>query len=309
MKAVLLFLALGPVSGPLDRVVGSPFPAATAVLASAQPAARDQVSPERRRLVESLRLPGAGPQFLLVTLGVAFLLGAAHALTPGHGKTIVAAYLVGSRGTVWDALYLGSVVTLTHTSSVFVLGLLTLYASQYVLMDTIYPWLSVLSGLLVAGMGVWLLRIRWRAAGRDHHPHEHGHAHHHGHDQAHPHSHHHSSEHSHLAAPSPVSRWQLFSLGVSGGLVPCPEALVVLLLAVSLRKLGLGLFILVAFSLGLAAVLIGVGIAMVLSGPLLGRFSRDGWLTRALPVGSAAVVTLLGVGIVYKAVVDSGLLR
>src|SRR5262249_5170514 len=81
-----------------------------------------QVSPERRRLEQSLATPGGGAEFLAVTLAVAFFLGAAHALTPGHGKTIVAAYLVGSRGKVWDAVYLGSIVTLTHTSSVFILG-------------------------------------------------------------------------------------------------------------------------------------------------------------------------------------------
>ncbi|MBI3664766.1 MAG: sulfite exporter TauE/SafE family protein [Acidobacteria bacterium] len=282
--------------------MASPLPAGFGVQASSRQAAQEQVLPGRR-LLDRLQAPTVGSDFLLFTLGIAFLLGAAHALTPGHGKTIVAAYLVGSRGTLWDALYLGSVVTLTHTSSVFLLGLATLYATQYVLMDKIYPWLSVLSGLLVAAMGLWLLRVRWRAAG---HQHPHGHTHHHPHDDAHHHPH--DEGHSH-AVPAAVSRWHLFSLGVSGGLVPCPEALVVLLMAVSLRKVALGLLILVAFSLGLAAVLIGIGIAMVLSGPLLGRFSRDGWLTRALPVGSAAVVTLLGAGIVYKAVVDNGLLR
>lgn len=256
-----------------------------------------QVSPERRRLEQSLAMPGSGPQFLLLTLGVAFFLGAAHGLTPGHGKTIVAAYLVGSRGTIWDAVYLGSVVTVTHTSSVFILGLVTLFASRYVLMDRIYPWLTLLSGVLIVAMGIWLLRARWRLAGHHHDPHDHTHAHDHPHPHPHPH-----------AMPG-VSRWQLFSLGVSGGLVPCPEALVVLLMAVSMHRVALGLIILVAFSLGLAAVLIGIGVAMILSGPLLQRLAPSGRVSRFLPVGSAAVVTLLGVGIVYKAVVDNALIR
>lgn len=263
--------------------------------AQSRPAGSPQPSPERQRLLQTLNASGGGPPFLLMALGIAFFLGAAHALTPGHGKTIVAAYLVGSRGTVWDAVYLGSVVTLTHTSSVFVLGFLTLYASQYILIDRIYPWLSLLSGLLVVGMGIWLLRLRWRKAGHHHHhqDHHHDHDHHHHHEQA----------------PAGVSRWQLFSLGVSGGLVPCPEALVVLLMAISLQKLVLGLILLVSFSVGLAVILIAIGVAMILSGPLLGRWTNAAWISRVLPVGSAAVVTLLGAGIVYKAIADHGLIR
>jgi len=260
-------------------------------------------SAERRWLEDSLRQAAGGPEFLLAALGVAFFLGAAHALTPGHGKTIVAAYLVGSGGTVWDAVYLGSVVTITHTSSVFVLGFLALYASRHILIDRIYPWLSLVSGLLVVGMGAWLLYARWRAL---RHGHQHHHHHHHEHGHSPDHGHHHSPPHP---ASLAVSRKQLLSLGVSGGLVPCPEALVVLLLAVSIKKLGLGLIILVAFSLGLAAVLIAIGAAMILSAPLLARFSGEGALSRIIPVGSAAAVTVLGGGIVYRAVADGGWLR
>jgi ABC-type nickel/cobalt efflux system permease component RcnA len=241
---------------------------------------------EQAKLVQILHSPEGG---VAVALAIAFFLGAAHALTPGHGKTLVAAYLVGSRGTVWDAVYLGSVVTLTHTSSVFVLGLATLYASQKVQMERIYPWLSVTSGLLVFGMGLWLLRSRWRG-----HHHHHHHGHHHGYE--------HPEEHHHQEGPPKVSRGHLLSLGISGGLVPCPEAMVVLLMAVSLRKLALGLVVLVAFSVGLAAVLIGIGVAMILSGPLLARVGEGKWTGRWLPVGSAAVVTLLGAAILVQAV-------
>ena len=277
-----------------------------------------------------LRVSDPSTGFLAAALGVAFLAGAAHALTPGHGKAIVAAYLVGSRGTVWDAVYLGSVVTVTHTATVFILGLITLYATQHFLMEEIYAWLSVSSGLLIVGIGVWLLRARWRSfrSGEtdDGHSHSHSHGpfgshtHVHPHDDEagepdnHPHEHsqghhHHSHEHAHTHAPPPAAgRGSLLSLGISGGLVPCPEALAVLLISFTINRLVFGLIILVAFSLGLAAVLIAIGVAMVLAGPALGRFAKDGPLMRALPVGSAVIVTMLGLGILYKAASDTGLL-
>ena len=224
-------------------------------------------------------------------LATAFLLGAAHALTPGHGKTIVAAYLVGSRGSVWDAVLLGAVVTLTHTASVFALGLATLYASQSVSLDRIYPVLAMLSGALVAAVGVWLLIVRLRAARHGAHPHPHSHTHPHTHPHSHP-------GHDH---GEPTTRGGLLSLGISGGLVPCPEALVVLMISMSLRRLGLGLALLVVFSLGLAAVLIGIGVAMVMAAPAVRRLSGENRFTRALPVASAAVVTFLGVVLVAEA--------
>jgi ABC-type nickel/cobalt efflux system permease component RcnA len=196
----------------------------------------------------------------------------------------VAAYLVGSRGRVMDAVVLGAVVTLTHTASVFALGLATLYASQSVSLDRIYPALALLSGALVTAVGAWLLVVRVRAA-------QHG-AHHHHH---HPHSH---ADHNH---GEPATRGGLLSLGISGGLVPCPEALVVLMISISLRRLGLGLVLLVVFSVGLAAVLIGIGVAMVMAAPAVRRLAGENRFTRALPVASAAVVTFLGVVLVAEA--------
>ncbi len=236
------------------------------------------------------------PITIATALGAALFLGAAHALTPGHGKTIVAAYLVGARGRIADAVYLGSVVTLTHTASVFLLGLAALYASQHIAMERIYPRLSLLSGVLVMAIGLWLLRQRLRGEAHLHHHH-----HHHGDE----HHHHEHIPHAptppvpHSAAPA---RGRLLALGVSGGLVPCPEALVVLMISISLGKLVFGLVILVAFSLGLAAVLIAIGIAMVMAAPALKRITGEaGWM-RALPVVSAAVVTVLGVVLVVQAV-------
>ncbi len=223
---------------------------------------------------------------LFAALGVAFFLGAAHALTPGHGKALVAAYLAGSRGRIADAIYLGTVVTITHTASVFILGFVTLYASTQVALDRIYPWLAFTSGLLVSLIGAVLMWKRlntWRKAGRLT-----GHAHG-AHEHPHPHLH---------ERPGKLS---LTSLGISGGLVPCPEALVVLMISVSLRRVALGLAILGAFSLGLAAVLIAIGVAMVLAAPLMSRFTGEGPWLRALPLGSAAVVTGIGLVMLFEA--------
>lgn len=258
-----------------------------------------QAAAESRQgqLEQILARTSSDPLVLASALGLAFFLGAAHALTPGHGKTIVAAYLVGSRGRLIDAVYLGTVVTVTHTASVFILGLATLYASQHVSLDRIYPWLSVLSGALVAVIGAWLLWTRWIGGAGGH---GHNHAHHHGHHHGGLHHGHGGYQLSHSHGDS-VSRGSLLSLGISGGLVPCPEALVVLMLSISLRRIVLGLALLTAFSLGLAAVLIAIGSAMVIAGPAVQKAAGEAVWTRRLPVASAAVVTVLGIVMVIEA--------
>jgi len=237
---------------------------------------------ERARLEALLGARAESPAVLATALGIAFLLGAAHALTPGHGKAIVAAYLAGSRGRISDAVFLGLVVTATHTASVFALGLAALYASQHVSVDRIYPWIALLSGVLVAAVGGWLLwkRLRGRV-----HKHTHGHNHH-------------QHDHGHVR-PGKAS---LLSLGISGGLVPCPEAFVVLMISVSLRRIALGLAVLVSFSLGLAVVIVSIGVAMVLAAPAMRKAAGDAPWMRALPVASASVVTALGVAIIIQAV-------
>jgi ABC-type nickel/cobalt efflux system permease component RcnA len=248
-----------------------------------------QVPPSLESLLTST---SSDPAVFAAALGAAFLLGAAHALTPGHGKAVVAAYLVGSRGRVSDAICLGGVVTATHTASVFLLGLATLFASQHVALDRVYPWLSLTSGVLVMATGAWLTwkRAKEKAGGRAH-AHEHAHAHPHSHGgHGHPHPH-----------PHRDGRGGLLSLGISGGLTPCPEALVVLLISISLRQLPLGLAILAAFTLGLAAILIGIGIVMVLAAPAVSRAAGLGRWTRAVPVASAGLVTVLGAVIAVQA--------
>ncbi len=250
----------------------------------------------RNPLVDLIGSEVLTPKLLLFALAVSAALGASHALSPGHGKTIVAAYLVGSRGTVSHAVLLGLVVTVTHVSSVILLGVVTLYLSEFILPERLYPWLGVISGAAVAAIGTSLLigrvRAAWRGDGREHDHHSH-----------------HGEAHRHAGFPEPAagaveaqaaSLWRLLLLGVTGGIVPCPSALVVLLAAIALHRIALGLALILAFSVGLAAVLIAAGVLAVKAYGLVSRMERFGAVTRALGVASAAAVTILGILIVIK---------
>jgi ABC-type nickel/cobalt efflux system permease component RcnA len=254
-----------------------------------------------------------------IALLVAAALGAFHALEPGHGKTVVAAYLVGSRGTARHALILGLIVTASHTAGVYLLGAVTFFASQYVVPDRLYPWVALASGLTIAALGLSLFWRRFKDGADPHHHgdpgHSHGPEHVHAHDQEHAHDHHHDhvheheqvhghgGHHHHHHAHGVVSLRQLWALGITGGIVPCPAALVVLLSALSLRRVGFGLLLIVAFSLGLALVLIAIGMLMVYARRLVARFDERGPLvTRWLPLASSAVMVLLGVSIALQAV-------
>jgi ABC-type nickel/cobalt efflux system permease component RcnA len=212
---------------------------------------------------------------ILASLAAALFWGAAHALSPGHGKTIITAYLVGQRGTPLHAALLGVIVTITHTIGVFALGGVTLALSQLIVPDTLYPWLNLASGLLVVGIGaaVLLARVRQRR----------GHAHHHHHHEA----------------PSLRS---LLAVGVSGGLLPCPSALVVLLAAISLHRIAFGLLLIVAFSAGLALTITGIGLVAVLAKSAFRRVSFDGRLVRLLPAASALVILGAGLAMTLRAV-------
>jgi len=247
--------------------------------------------------------------FLFTAALVAASLGALHALEPGHGKTIVAAYLVGSGGTAAHACLLGLIVTASHTAGVYLLGAVTLYASRYVVPEQLYPWLGAVSGLIIAGLGTFLFLRRY-AGETSGSLHPHGHSHPHTQVHAHGHEHHH---HGHLEHPHPGGRvsWrQLLALGVTGGMVPCPAALVVLLSAVALHRIAFGLFLIAAFSVGLAAVLISIGLLMVYAGQFVSRLHGDGPLmTRWLPLASAAVITALGLVIAVRALVTAGILQ
>jgi nickel/cobalt exporter len=251
-------------------------------LGSVEPAAR-----EGSRF-ESLVAHELSLGFVLVSLALAVFWGAAHALGPGHGKAIVAGYLVGTRGTARHAVLLGLIVTVTHTIGVFALGLVTLALSEFIVPEQLYPWLNLAAALLVLAVGLGVLRsrlgewLRARAHARGSHAHDHHHHHHH-----HP-------------APGSGVRG-LVGVGISGGIVPCPTALVVLLAAISLHRVGYGLVLIVAFSVGLAASVTGIGLLAVTAKRVFSRMSFEGRLIRALPAASALVVLALGVAMTARA--------
>ena len=222
---------------------------------------------------------------ILASLAAAFFWGMAHALSPGHGKTIVAAYLVGRRGTPWHAAALGGIVTVTHTIGVFALGLVTLALSQFIVPDQLYPWLNLVSGVLVVAIGATVFRSRFRHR----HPHTHGP----GHDH-----------HGHASGPGPEtgpSRGSLIAVGISGGLLPCPSALVVLLAAISLHRVAFGMLLIVAFSAGLALSITGIGLVAVFAKQIFKRASFDGRLVRLLPAASALVILAAGLAMTVRA--------
>ena len=253
----------------------------------------------------------AGRSLLLVLLLAAFGWGALHALSPGHGKAMVAAYLVGTRGTPRHAVALGAVVTLTHTIGVFALGIVALLLSQYVLPETLYPWLNLVAGLLVVVIGAGVLRSRWRWwRSQREHEHDHGHGHHHDHDD---HHHHHGHEHDHghdhhdhghghdHHVPDRLTWKGLVGMGTAAGLIPCPSALVVLLGAIAQQQLALGLLLIVAFSLGLAATLTGLGLLVVSARRLATRARVPAGAARALPALSALVIVAIGIALTARA--------
>jgi ABC-type nickel/cobalt efflux system permease component RcnA len=250
---------------------------------------------EASSLLELLLDPKRGIWVLLLLAG---FFGAVHALAPGHGKTLVAAYLVGEHGTVWHALILGLVTTFTHTGAVLALAGILLMVNPERL-----PNLELFGGLLVAAMGLWLL-LR-RLAGQADHFHLGGHSHHHEHAHGHAHSDHYHDEqgHAHAIAPPTVGGWWgLIALGVSGGIVPCYDAIIMLIFAVSARRLWLALPLLLAFSAGLAGVLIIIGILVVqVKGFATTRWGVSRWF-KSLPIVSAILVILLGVFLCYRSV-------
>ena len=217
-------------------------------------------------------VPQIGDSVFILLLLSAFAWGAIHALSPGHGKAMVAAYLVGTRGTPRHAVALGATVTVTHTIGVFALGAVTLLLSQYVLPEQLYPWLNLVSGALVVVVGAAVLRSRFKKR-RHHHHHHH---HHHG--------------------PESFSWRGLLALGAAAGIIPCPSALVVLLGAIAQGEVALGMVLIVAFSLGLAAALTFLGLAVVYAGKAVSRLPIPGRLTHALPTVSALLI--VGVGLV-----------
>jgi ABC-type nickel/cobalt efflux system permease component RcnA len=263
-------------------------PGARPVLGAAAPSERPSGGFEA--LIERGDL---SPGVLLLSLLIAAFWGAVHALTPGHGKAMVAAYLVGTRGKPRHAFMLGGTVTVAHTAGVFAIGIVTLALSQFVVPEQLYPWLTLVSGLLVVAVGASVLQQRLRNRRRA------GQQHHHDHD--HDHDHHHHDHHDHGHDDDALTSKGILGVGIAAGLLPCPSALVVLLSAIALHRIGLGLVLILAFSVGLAATITAIGLVTVLARHAFGRLSLDGPVVRTLPAVSAALILAVGVVITAKA--------
>ena len=256
------------------------------------------IATPRSRFTQLLSAPKVGFWFLLTSALIAAGLGALHALEPGHGKTIVAAYLVGSRGTSRHAVILGLLVTAAHTFGVYLLGFLVLFAARYVVPEQLYPWLNVASGVIIIGLaGYMLLRACAGSLANEEAP---GHTHWYqrlGKRKV-------SAE----VEPTAISMKQLLTLGIMGGIIPCPAALVVLLGAAALHRLVFGFFLIVAFSSGLALVLVAIGLMMVQARNRVSRLTGTGaWAGRWLPVISASAMLIAGIGIALTGFLGTGL--
>ena len=230
---------------------------------------------------------------IVLSLIFAIGLGALHAMSPGHGKTIMAAYLIGTRGTARHALFLGFTVTVSHTLGVLALGLVTLYASHLIAPEQLYAWLGLFSGLVIAAIGVWLLLARLRRRHRMAHDH-HGHP-----DHAH-------DDHKHNTIG--LSWKNLAALGVANGFIPSVSALLILLAAISLHRIAFGLLLVLAFSTGMALVLGGVGLLLVYGGRIVSRTRiQNGLVGRAvrlMPIATALVVLVSGLVVTARALLQ-----
>ena len=266
---------------------------------------------------------------LLGIYGAALTLGAAHALEPGHGKTVVAAYLVGSRGRNLDAILLGLVVTFTHSFGIILLGIAAKLSSSYFTEQQLHGYLGIFASLTILVLGVWLIRSRWQAlhdpdggyghhhffGGHHHHDHAHDHDHHHNHDEE-PHNTHfhehvgsdgtvtrHSHDDHHQHGGKEKKRLGLFGLvmlGISGGIVPCPAALALLLASMSVGDLGKGLALVLIFSSGLALALVMLGLLVVNGVRVTGKFIDTEQYAPKIAFVSAVLVTAVGIYTFYS---------
>lgn len=272
--------------------------------------------------LEKIFSSSGNPKLMIVFLLVAVLIGAFHALSPGHGKALIGAYIIGTKGTIKDAVTLGVVTALSHTLSVLILGVVLLLVFDAVVPPTVMTYIKVTSGALIVVIGVILFRQRWHVLTAHHKPehgnsdiHNHGHDHDHGHGQLHHnHTHEkhnhlstgHSHDHHHISMESIRKKGFCTNviMGISGGMVPCPTALVVLFLAVSLQKLVLGVLLILFFSLGLAVTLTVLGILFAKGSKLIEKYDDNGIVSR-LPAVSAGIIILVGLGIMVRAVVPA----
>jgi nickel/cobalt transporter (NicO) family protein len=292
-------VALAPWTAPdAEPIDGGAHPGAPTLPASVVPGG---VAEDLAALIDVTDLT---PLAILLSLAVAFGLGIVHALSPGHGKTIMAAYLVGSGGSSRQAIGLGMAVTVSHTLGVLALAGITLAASSVLPPERLYPILGVASGTLVIAIGASLLWSRLRSIRRDR-AHARAHAHNHEHDQSHHHGHSHDHEDGHSHEPTGGVSWRgMLALGLSGGLVPSASALILLLGSIAAGRVAYGLVLVLGFGLGMAVVLTGIGLALVHARRLVERRPSIGALRRlALPIqlATASLVVVLGVVLTSQA--------
>jgi len=263
-------------------------------------------------------------QTFMLYLG-AVALGALHAFEPGHGKTIIAAYMIGTRGRALDGILLGLIVTFTHTFSVIILGIIARILSSTYSEQQLHAWMGLGSALLILGVGLWMLRQRLSGNSghrhfhlfgsghhHDHHHHDHDHHHHdhthHHHDHADHHGHthdhdHHDHEHQQQAPPdrsrTAMRKWNLLLLGISGGLVPCPAAIATLLAAIGAGRIAQGLTMAIFFSLGLGLVMMTIGVVLSQAGKLTEKIGSNQEFSRRMGILSACIITGLGIYTLY----------
>jgi ABC-type nickel/cobalt efflux system permease component RcnA len=283
----------------LNEQSGTHVGPAPATDAEAPPAVAGRQARWARQLSDIVRSGELPFPMVLAGLMIAVAMGAGHALSPGHGKTVMAAYLIGERGTYLHAVVLGLVVTITHTWSIVLFGSGILYAGEHIVPESVEFWSGLLSGAIILLLGAFLFIQRYRtfvlATGAGgHHPGAMDHGHSHGPPPE---------------SPGPASYRNILWLGISGGIVPCPAALIVLLLAIKADRLGYGLGLILAFSAGLAAVLVVIGIAIVRAGGAVRkRFGERQTLLLALPVFSSILITLLGAWVVVWTLIQFNVL-
>lgn len=259
-------------------------------------------------LSELIQAGGANP---LLLFGFALVLGALHGLEPGHSKTMMAAYIAAIKGTVWQAGLLGISAALSHSIIVWVLAFAALTWGNELIGEQLEPGLMMVSGVLVLGIAVWMLRADLAKSTHDDHHHEHGHYNSHNHDRDHGHHYHdhdgldaharsHAAEIEARLADGKVGAWQTTLFGLSGGLIPCPTAITVFILCLHLGQFALGITLVSAFSIGLALTLIGVGVVTTIGlKALAARSSRFDIVLNAAPWVSALLIATDGFLIIW----------
>lgn len=253
---------------------------------------------------------GGSPARFAAAVGLSLLLGAGHAVSPGHGKTLVVASLLGSRGSLGRALLLAVSVAVTHTAGVLLLAGVVLVLNDTLLPDELTPWLTLLASLLVVAFGLDLTRRALAARGRPEaeHPHEHPHPHPHPHDPDDAHDDSGPDEHPH-PHPAPagldLGRGYTVLIGIVGGFVPNATALVVLTMAISFGQVALGLLLVACFGLGMALLLAAVGIGAVVvrrrGGDITVRSPRLASIVALLPTASGVAVLAVGLFLTIEA--------